>query len=259
MMGTTPVGDVSFSQIGDGPDLVLLHSLLADRNVFERVVPTLATVHRVTLVDLPGYGSTKPIEVGIDNYADLVADVLTAVGAEPSSTAILGNGLGGFVALATAARYGDRFDRLVVAGAGAGFPEGGTAAFTTMIERVRSEGMEAILEIAVRRIFTEEYIEAHPAEAEGRRAVLRTADPEAFIRACQTLIDLDLRTEVSNLTNPTLIVVGSEDAATPPSMAVDLANRIPDSRLEVIPGLAHAPQLQAPDRFLDIVAPFLRR
>ncbi len=257
MIAETPVGKISYDQIGNGSDLVLLHSLLADRSVFERVMPDLATRHRVTLVDLPGYGTTDLIEPGIVNYAHLVGGLMTALEMEPSSTSLMGNGLGGFVAVATALHHGSSFDRLVIAGAGAGFPDGGTAAFETMIDKVREGGVDAVLEIAVRRIFTEAYLADHPDEGEERRRVLRTADPEAFVRACQTLIDLDLRGEVAAIHNPTLVVVGSEDSATPPEMGRDLASRIPGARFEVIEGLAHAPQLQDPEAFLAVVRPFL--
>ena len=256
-MIATPTGNVSYRQEGSGPDIVLLHSLLADQNVFERIVPELSRSRRVTLVDLPGYGTTDLVEPGIFNYADLVGGLLDSLGLDPASTAVMGNGFGGFVALATAVRYGSRFDRLVVAGAGAGFPADATQAFHTMARNVRGTGIEAILDIAVRRIFTEDYLAEHPDDDEARRRALRTADPEGFVRACQTLIELDLRAEVADVANPTLIVVGSDDAATPPAMAQDLAERMPNARLEVLQGLAHAPQLQDPGAFLATVLPFL--
>lgn len=255
----TSHGAVSYEQTGDGPDLVLLHSLLSDRRVFARVVPRLAERHRVTLVDLPGFGGTDLVEPGIANYADMIGALFAHLDFDPDRSALLGNGLGGFVALATAVFHGVAFDRLVIAGAGAGFTSEGTSAFHTMIEKVRNAGMEAVLDMAVRRIFTEPYLDAHPDEGQERRNVLRATDPEAFIRACQTLIMLDLRDSVARIENPTLIVVGSEDAATPPAMAADLCERIPNCSLEVFDGLAHAPQLQDPDRFLATVMPFLAR
>lgn len=255
----TSLGGVSYEQHGGGPDLVLLHSLLSDRRVFERVVPALSSQHRVTLVDLPGFGDTDLVAPGIDNYAGLVGEFLAALELDPERTSLLGNGLGGFVAVATAVFHGTAFDRLVVVGAGAGFTPDGTAAFHTMIDKVRASGMESVLDIAVRRIFTEAYLDQHPEEGDARRQVLRTTDAEAFIRACQTLIELDLRHEVGGIENPTLVVVGSEDAATPPTMATDLCGRIPQCSLKVLEGLAHAPQLQDPDTFLRAVTPFLQR
>lgn len=257
MKTRTSMGTVSYEQVGGGPDLVLLHSLLSDRRVFERVVPRLAVRHRVTLVDLPGFGETDLVEPGIENYADVVGVLLDTLELDPESTTVLGNGLGGFVALGAAVYHGDSFHRLVIAGAGAGFAAESKVAFETMIDKVEAGGMEAILDIAVQRIFTQAYLDQHPEEAAQRREVLRGTDPEAFTRACRTLISLDLRDAVRRIDNPTLIVVGSEDVATPPAMGRDLGERIPGSSVEVLAGLAHAPQLQDPDRFLSAVMPFL--
>jgi 3-oxoadipate enol-lactonase len=56
---------------------------------------------------------------------------------------------------------------------------------------------------------------------------------------------------------PALVLVGEHDEAAPPPMSHELASGLPDARLEIIPGCAHVPQLQAPDAFLDAIADFL--
>lgn len=253
----TARGPVSVERFGDGPDLVMLHSLLSDRHVFDPVVPALARRWRVNLVDLPGFGATGRVDVGIDNFADVIGALLEAGGFDPSTTAVLGNGLGGFVALGTAVRHGDLFDRLVLVGCGAAFPEPAKEAFRTMASRVDAAGMESVLEIAVRRIFTEDYLEANPEAGEERRRVLRRTDPVAFGTACLSLVDLDYRDQSEAIANPTLIVVGSDDEATPPALGRDLAGRIPGARFLELSGVAHAPQLQDPEAFLEAVGSFL--
>lgn len=250
-------GAVSVERVGDGPDLVMLHSLLSDRHVFDPVVPALAERWRVNLVDLPGFGATGPAEVGIDNYADVVGALLESGEFDPSTTAVLGNGLGAFVALGAAVRHGDRFDRLVLVGCGATFPDGATAAFTAMAARVDEGGMGAVMDVAVRRIFSEDFLAAHPELEAERREVLERTDPAAFRTACLSLVGLDYRAAVGSITNPTLVVVGSDDLATPPAMGRDLADRIPGAGYIELPGIAHAPQLQDPGGFLAAVGSFL--
>lgn len=249
----TPVGPVSLARSGSGPDLVMLHSLLSDRNVFAPIVGELGRRWTVNLVDLPGFGSTPRTSPSIDAYAGVVGSLLSSGGYDPATTAVLGNGLGAFVALGTAIRHGDLFDRLVLVGCGVGFDEGAAAAFAGMIERVRSGGMDAVVDVAVRRIFTEEYLDAHPDALAERAEVLRRTDPDAFIDACTALIGMDYREEATGVDNDTLVVVGDEDAATPPSMARELHDLVEHSRLIVLPGIAHAPQLQDPAGFLAAV------
>lgn len=253
----TGSGTISLERQGAGPDLVLLHSLLSDRAVFERIVPALIRSWRVNAVDLPGFGTSTPVPPSIDAYADAVGSLLEAGDYDPATTAVMGNGLGAFIGLGTAIRHGHRFHRLVLAGCGAAFPEAAKQAFRTMIERVQTGGMAAVVDIAVRRIFSEEYLATHPDELARRRDVLLRTDPDVFVRACRALIDLDYRGRLATVVNPTLVVVGSEDAATPPALAEDLVGELPDVAYRELTGVAHAPQLQDPIGFLAVVVPFL--
>ena len=98
---------------GSGPDLVILHSLLADRSAFDRVVPGLSKKRRVWLVNLPGYGASRPAGTSVENYADRIAALLRSL--KLNHPDILGNGLGGFISVALAARHGALVRRLIAA------------------------------------------------------------------------------------------------------------------------------------------------
>jgi 3-oxoadipate enol-lactonase len=250
------VSDITTVATGDGPDLVLLHSLLTDRGVWDRVVPDLARGRRVWQVDLPGYGGSAPAPPDIAAYADRVAGFL-ADRELPATTAVVGNGLGAAVALALAVRHSTRFDRLVLAGGAAVFPDESKQAFATMAQRARDSGMAAVVDLAVRRIFTDDYLAAHPDELEERRAVLLRADPEAFATACTALQAMDMRADLAGVRNPTLVVVGDQDRATPPERARELVEGMPDAQLVLLRDCAHAPQLQHPKDFLAAIESFL--
>ena len=55
---------------------------------------------------------------------------------------------------------------------------------------------------------------------------------------------------------PVLVLVGEHDEATPPPMSYELAAGLPNARIRVLPGCAHVPQLQSPERFLDAIEGF---
>jgi 3-oxoadipate enol-lactonase len=251
------IGGVSSMRAGSGPALILLHSLLTDRGVFDRVVPALATGWNVHAIDLPGFGSTPVVAPSIDAYADVVGAVLVDGGFDPATTAIMGNGLGAFVALGVAVRHGDRFDRLVLVGCGAVFPRAAAEAFPAMAAAAAEGGMEAVVERALARIFPRDYIESHPEEADERRQVLLNTRPEVFAASCRALAGVDYSGSAPSVRNTTLIVVGSEDMATPPAMAEQLQALIGGSQLIRLDGLGHAPQLQDPARFIAAIGPFL--
>lgn len=252
----TASGNVEIDQVGSGRDLVLLHSLLTDYSAFDRMLPELARHHRVTLVRLPGFGNSDPVPDYIEEYADCLAALFDAL-ALPRKTDVMGNGFGGFVAVAFAVRHGERFERLLAIDTGAGFPEEGRTAFRVMDETVSNKGMAGVLEPAVARLFPESYRESHPGQVNACKSVLLRASPDAFVNACRTLTKLDLREQLKAVKNPTLVVFGSEDAATPPPMSRELAALIPRAQLVELAGCGHAPQIQQPEVLLRAILPFI--
>ena len=242
--------------VGKGRDLVLLHSLLSDRTSFEPLAARIAGERRLVLVSLPGFGKSPRAGPAIADYADAVATTFDDL-ALPPETDVLGNGLGGFVALSLASRHGARFDRMVLVGSAIAFPEAGRATFRALADKVAAGGMAAVVDAAMRRIFPEAFIAAHPEVVAGREAAFRRIDPEVFAAACRGLAALDLDDDLARIRNPALIVVGAEDEATPPALGRALADRLPDARLIELPGLGHCPHIQDPDAFVGAIAPFL--
>jgi 3-oxoadipate enol-lactonase len=249
-------GAMDVEPLGSGRDLVLLHSLLADRSAFDAVAPALARERRVWRVNLPGYGGSTPGGATIEDLADRVAEALEALGL-PRETDVLGNGLGGFVAAALAVRHGDRLDRLVLVDCLAAFPEAGKEPLRALGRTVRAEGMGAALDTAVRRMFPQDYIEAHPDVVEERKAALRRMDPETFSTLCLALTQVDLAPHLGRIRNRALVLAGELDATTAPGLVRKLAEGIPGARFELVPGCGHCPQIEKPEAFLAKVEAFL--
>jgi 3-oxoadipate enol-lactonase len=250
----TPRLDVEI--IGEGRDLVLLHSLLSDRASFEPLTARLSGQRRLLLVNLPGFGKSPPAGPAISDYADRVAALFDDL-ALPPETDVLGNGLGGFAALWLAIRDGARFDRLVLIGSAIAFPDAGRATFRALADKVKQEGMAAVTGVAMRRMFPDAFIAANREMVASRQAVFERIDPAVFASACRALATLDLDAELARVRNRTLIVVGQQDEATPPPLARTLADRLSDAQLIELPDLGHCPHIQDPDAFVAVIAPFL--
>jgi 3-oxoadipate enol-lactonase len=249
----TPRLDVEI--VGDGRDLVLLHSLLSDRTSYEPLAARIAGQRRLVLVSLPGFGKSPPAGPALCDYADAIATLFDEL-ALPRQTDVLGNGLGGFVALALASRHGARFERLVLVGSAIAFPEAGRATFRALADKVDKDGMGAVADAAMRRMFPEPFIAANPKVVAGREAAFRQIDPGVFAAACRMLAALDLGSELGRIQNPVLIVVGAADQATPPALGRALADRLANATLIELPGLGHCPHIQDPDAFVAAIAPF---
>jgi len=111
--------------------------------------------------------------------------------------------------------------------------------------------------MAIRRMFPEAFIAAHPDVVEERKRALAKADPACFRTACLALSRLDLSAVLVGIGNRTLVMAGALDATTPPALARQLAAGIPGARFLEIPGCGHCPQIEDPQGFVAAVEDFL--
>ncbi len=234
-------------------DLVLLHSLLTDRGAFDRVKDGLAKDFRLHIPDLPGYGaSASRGEATIEAYAERIAPEI------PPGAALLGNGFGGFVAVAVAIRHGAALAALIAAPALAGFPAPAREPFRVMAAKVREGGMATVLDAAINRMFPPAFIAAQPDIVAERKRALAQADPQAFARACLALSQLDFGEALKAIPCPTLVLAGELDQTTPAPLARELAARIPGARFQQLDGCGHCPPIEAPALFQAAVLKFLQ-
>jgi 3-oxoadipate enol-lactonase len=243
--------------IGEGRDLVLLHSLLSDRTSFEPLAARLEGQRRLILVNLPGFGESPRAGPSIGDFANAVGGLFDDLALSREAD-VLGNGLGGFVGLQLAIRHGMRFDRLVLVGSAIAFPDAGRATFRALADKVEQEGMAAVSAVAMRRMFPERFIAANREVVAGREAVFEQINAQVFASACRALATLDLDADLARVRNRTLIVVGEQDEATPPALGRALKDRVAGADLIELPGLGHCPHIQDPDAFVAATAPFLR-
>ncbi len=257
LTANTRAAGLSAHITGTGPSIVFLHSLLSDRGSLEPMVPLLSDSFRLVLLDLPGFGGSPRVEGGLDGQADAVAAAVAE--ACPGETPILfGNGYGSFLALATALRHPQLSSGLFLAGCGAGFTEEGRGAFRFMAAKAGEEGLESIAQTAMLRLFPAAMAARVPQTLAERRAAFVATDPDVFRGACGILATLDLKEAARRLAVPVFACAGALDAATPPVMAQELADLVPNGTFHEIPDCAHVPTLQAPAEVAVLLTGFAR-
>ena len=126
-----------------------------------------------------------------------------------------------------------------------------------MAALVSSQGMGAVLDAAIQRMLPAAFVVKNPEIVAQRKRALAAADPACFATACLALADLDLSGVVKEIKNPTLVMVGSEDATTPPALARELAAKIPGAKFKELSGCGHCPQIEDPEGFVAAVEGFL--
>ncbi len=253
----TRVGPVAYSDDGTGPVVVLLHAVLHDRRDFDAITPDLLRHCRVIAVDWPGHGES-PAPASTPSaalYADALEDLVAALDLPPA--VFIGNSVGGYCAARLAITNPARVAGLVLVDTG-GFLGG---PLTNLYCRVL--GMPAVMRRVLPR-FVRRYLRA---QSDNDQAVLRRVTARARTAAGVRLTaalwrsfatpDGDLRGRVGHIAVPTLIVWGAHDTAIPLRFGRATHRLIAGSRLEVLAS-GHVPFSSQPQRFLDVVEPFLR-
>jgi pimeloyl-ACP methyl ester carboxylesterase len=258
---------ISMDESGHGPPLVLLHGVGASRAVWRHVTPALAEDRHVIAPDLPGFGESSPAADGFDlkGAAAALADPLAARAREPFD--LLGNSLGGAVALKLAVLYPDLVRRLILS-APAGFaPESArvaaaAGALSDPVVRVRRlVGAPVARSSAARRALLWGAIaEPHRLSADDARMMLRSSRGSTRIGAAvASVLRADLRPELNRLGAPLGVIWGWRDRIIPISTLRYIRVARPDLIVVTIPRAAHVPQVERPAEFVAAVRRLLDR
>ncbi len=248
--------ELSFDDRGSGAPIVLLHPFPFGRGIWAGFADALAAHRRVIAVDARGFGAS-PLPAGgklsIDAQADDVAALLDRLGVARAT--LVGQSMGGYAALAFAARHPARLAALVLADtrASADSPDalaGRAAALAT----IRDAGVPTYLGNSLARLLSPGAPPALVAHLRAR-AASRAA---SLVAGLEALRDRPDRTAVlATIGCPTLVVCGSADQVTPPAEMQRMAAAIPGATFAPIADAGHIAHVEAPGGFQHAVLPFL--
>jgi pimeloyl-ACP methyl ester carboxylesterase len=268
------------NRFGARDPLLLLHGLGANTITWEPVAGALAerTGASVTAIDFPGFGRTPLRDCGgtVGRGGRLVISILEETG----PAVLVGNSMGGSISVGVAARRPDLVRGLVLVDPAvpriAGWRD--TWVVTMRFSPLLVEWMgRLVIAARIHALGAEGLVDANldwsvsdrsRVDPEIRRRLIELAAQRqgqnqtvmAYSHAARSLIRYlwhHMPADLAAIECPTLIVHGALDRLVPLSSIVALVEKRPDFTLEVLDDIAHAPQLEAPDRFVDVVAPWL--
>lgn len=227
--------------------IALLHPLGLDASFWRPVAEQLNGSAEIIAMDCRGHGrSEKPAgPYSVEQFAADLADIMDEIGWD---TAVIGGAsLGGCVALAFAAAYGDRLDALALMDTTAWFGPGAAEAWADRADKAVDVGMRSLIDFHRMRWFSDAFIKSNPETVEAIMQVFAANDVEAYREACLMLGACDLRDVLDDFEVPVSVLVGREDFATPIAMATALRDGIPGASFEVVEGARHLAAIEAPD------------
>jgi len=268
---------------GDGPPMVLVHGLGGSAINWLGVGPGLARRARVVAIDLAGFGHTPPLgpSTGVEAQQRLLDRFLATVIGGPAI--LVGNSMGGLIALMQAAAAPGRVSRLVLAAPAQPAPLGGRvdlevlAAFAAYsipgfgAWYLRRRAARLGAEGQVREMLRICCVDASRVSADLRGAHVSLAAERltrmpwatsAFLDAGRSTLAAMRRKGrfydmVGAIAAPALIVHGAGDRLVPLPSSRELIRKRPDWTLDVLDGLGHVPQMEDPDRFTHVVERWL--
>lgn len=240
----------------EAPVCLLLHSLGTTSELWLPQWEPFQRSLRVIRYDVRGHGRSQPA-AGPYTLDRLGRDALAVLDAAQVERAhVCGVSLGGLTAQWLGVHASDRIARLVAANTAARL--GSREVWADRIGAVRRGGMEAVADASLARWFTDRYREVDSATVDGFRSMLLACPVEGYVGSCAVLRDGDLREAVGRILAPTLVITGSHDAATPPSLGESLCQRVPGAQgLEL--DAAHLSNVEQSEAFTAGVLEFLFR
>ena len=240
------------------PLLLCLHGIgsCADAFVGQQALAGRSGM-RVAAWDAPGYRNSPDPDVapGIDGFADAAADLIRELG--HTSATVLGVSWGGVTATRLVLRHPELVDRLVIVDSSVG---SGTTPEQAEAMRGRSAALEDLgLEAFARSRAPVLLSDSAPAELVDQAAqmMIDALRMPNYQWACDSMAEADHRSQLPDISCPTLVVVGSADVVTPPERSQQLAEGIPGAKLVTIPGVGHISNQEDPAAVNNAVAAFL--
>jgi pimeloyl-ACP methyl ester carboxylesterase len=264
-----PGARVNYVDIGEGDPILFLHGLSGSWQNWLETLPHVARGNRAIALDLPGFGSSPmpSWQIDIPAYGRLVHDFGEKLGVERWA-AVVGNSLGGFVALETLTTTPLQFERLALVSA-AGLvntwnPEQRAVvvayAWRTLGPHFADRRLAIINRPRLRQAVFGRFFR-YPAKLRAEllweQMAHGLASCPGFGDALQAAIRHDIRERLASVEAPILLLWGFDDRVIPVGAAVSYHRRMPGSRLEIFERTGHVPQLERPARFNAILDDFL--
>jgi pimeloyl-ACP methyl ester carboxylesterase len=250
---------IGFERRGHGPPLVLLHGLPGDSRIWQRQLDDLADEYSVVAWDAPGCGrSADPAgDLGLGDVTRSLAGFINALGLRQAH--VVGISWGGGLALELYRSEPTLVRTLVLASAYAGWagslPADVVAGrLQAYLDAAQQPSMEAMRDW-MPEMFSETVTTEVATEV---LTILSEFHPRPFTMLARSFAETDLRDMLASIAVPTLLLYGDADTRAPLYVAEELHSRIPGATLEVMSGVGHLSNLEAPDRFNAQVRSFLR-
>ncbi len=241
-------GEFTYAEAGEGRPLIVLHGLMGALSNFDKTFQYFSKRgYRVLIPELPLY--TLPLlKTNVKNLAKFIHDFIEFKGLKNAT--LLGNSLGGHIALYYTKHYPQDVHSLVLTGSSGLYEK-------AMGDSYPKRGNYEYIEQKTRDVFydpaiaTKELVDQVYGIVNNRITVLKT------LTIAKSAIRHNMAGDLPGMKQPTCLIWGKQDAVTPPEVAHDFHKLLPDSDLFWIDNCGHAAMMEKPEEFNQILEAWL--
>lgn len=243
-------GKFSYVEKGEGTPIVILHGLMGGLSNFDGVIDFFpANGYKILIPELPIY-KMPLLKTNVKNFARYVNDFLKYK--KMNNVILLGNSLGGHIGLLATKLYADKIKALIITGSsglyesamGESYPKRGDYDYI----RKKAENVFYSPEVATKEIVDDVY-----ATVNDRTKLIRT------LAIAKSAIRHNMAKDLPKMDTPTCIIWGKNDNVTPPEVAMEFHDLLPDSDLYWIDKCGHAAMMEHPQEFNQILMGWLEK
>ena len=238
-----------FIEEGQGEPLVMLHGLFGALSNFEGLIEYFKNHYRVIVPVLPLF-ELDILHTTVGGLAKFVNKFLDA--RDLNGIHLMGNSLGGHVALIHVLKHPDRIKSLILTGSSGLFENG-------MGDSYPKRGDYEYIKTKTQLTFYDPNTASKELVDEVYSIVNNRIKAIKIISLAKSAIRNNLGDELNQIKVPTLLVWGNNDSITPPFVAREFNKLIPNSELYFIDKCGHAPMMEVPDEFNSILHKFLKK
>jgi pimeloyl-ACP methyl ester carboxylesterase len=243
-------GKFSYLDLGEGTPIIILHGLMGGLSNFEGVTSFFSEKgYRILLPELPIY-SMSLLKTNVKSFSKYVSDFIDHLGYK--EVILLGNSLGGHIGLYCTKSFPDKIKALVITGSsglyesamGGSFPKRGDYNY------IKQKAEDVFYDPAVA---TKELVDEVYESVNNRNKLIKT------LAIAKSAIRHNMAKDLPNMATPTCIIWGKNDSVTPPNVAEEFDELLPDSELFWIDKCGHAAMMEHPKEFNKILFDWLEK
>ncbi len=239
----------SYIEVGEGSPIIVLHGLMGGLSNFDAVTKYFsAEGYKVIIPELPIY-TMSLLKTNVKSFAKYLHDFINFKGYD--NVILLGNSLGGHIGLYHTKLYPEKVKALIITGSSGLYESAMGSGYTKRsdYEVIKKKAQEVFYDPAVA---TKEIVDDVYKTVNDRNKLIKT------LAIAKSAIRHNMAKDLPKMQTPSCIIWGKNDTVTPPDVAEEFHDLLPDSNLYWIDKCGHAAMMEHPAEFNSILHAWLK-